>query len=127
MRLVRVDGDMVAAARNEVNRAEYARFAAATGRAAALCRERLSPLRIVKPISWREPGFQQSPGQPVVCVSWSDADAYARWMSQRTGHRSRLPSTAEARALPVRGGGRPGSEWRRDGSTGRTERMTEAG
>ena len=124
LQLVKAGDGMIAASRNEVSRADYARFAAATGRAAALCRERLSPLRIVKPISWREPGFQQSPGQPVVCVSWSDADAYARWMSQRTGHRYRLPSTAEARALPVRGGGRPVSEWLRECSAGCSERMT---
>jgi tRNA A-37 threonylcarbamoyl transferase component Bud32 len=124
LRLVEAGNGMIAASRNEVSRADYARFAAATGRAAALCRERLSPLRIVKPISWREPGFQQSPGQPVVCVSWSDADAYARWMSGRTGYHYRLPSTTEARALPSAGGSKPVSEWLRDCSGGCSERMT---
>jgi tRNA A-37 threonylcarbamoyl transferase component Bud32 len=124
LQLVKSGDGMIAASRNEVSRADYARFAAATGRAAALCRERLSPLRIVKPISWREPGFRQSPGQPVVCVSWSDADAYARWMSQRTGYRYRLPSTAEARALPSAGGSKPVSEWLRECSGGCSERMT---
>ena len=115
---------MIAAARSEVSRSDYARFAAATGRAAALCRERLSPLRIVKPISWQEPGFTQSPGQPVVCVSWSDADAYARWMSQRSGHRYRLPSAAEARAVPAGGGARPVSEWLRECSGNCSQRAT---
>jgi tRNA A-37 threonylcarbamoyl transferase component Bud32 len=124
LQLVKAGDGMIAAPRNEVSRADYARFAAATGRSAALCRERLSPLRIVKPISWREPGFQQSPGQPVVCVSWGDADAYARWMSQRTGYRYRLPGAAEARALPAHGGSKAMSEWLRECSGGCSQRMT---
>jgi tRNA A-37 threonylcarbamoyl transferase component Bud32 len=124
LQLVKAGDGMIAATHNPVSRADYARFAAATGRAAALCRERLSPLRIVKPISWREPGFEQSPGQPVVCVSWSDADAYARWMNQRTGYRYRLPATSEARALPLHGGSKPMSEWLRECSGGCSERMT---
>jgi hypothetical protein len=57
-------------------------------------------------------------------VSWSDADAYARWMSQRTGYRYRLPSTADARALPSDGGSKPVSEWLRECSGGCSQRMT---
>jgi formylglycine-generating enzyme required for sulfatase activity len=33
--------------------------------------------------------------QPVTCVDWNDAAAYAKWLSARTGHRYRLPSEAE--------------------------------
>lgn len=33
--------------------------------------------------------------QPVANVSWYDADAYARWLSARTGRTFRLPSEAE--------------------------------
>jgi formylglycine-generating enzyme required for sulfatase activity len=32
---------------------------------------------------------------PVVLVSWDDADAYCRWLSQRTGRRYRLPTEEE--------------------------------
>lgn len=46
--------------------------------------------------SWRRPGPDPSgPDYPVACVSWDDAAAYARWLSERTGHRYRLPSEAE--------------------------------
>jgi formylglycine-generating enzyme required for sulfatase activity len=34
-------------------------------------------------------------GRPVIGVSWEDATAYARWLSEKTGRRYRLPSEAE--------------------------------
>lgn len=30
-------------------------------------------------LSWRAPGFAQSPGHPVTCVSWHDARAFCEW------------------------------------------------
>jgi formylglycine-generating enzyme required for sulfatase activity len=45
--------------------------------------------------SWRMPGFSQSDENPVVCVSWNDTLAYARWLSEQTGKRYRLPREAE--------------------------------
>ena len=127
MRLVRAGGKLIAAARNEVSRADYARFASATGRPAALCRERASLLRIVAPRSWKSPGFKQSPQQPVVCVSWSDAEAYARWLGQRSGHRYRLPNAAEARALPSAGGAKPVAQWLSECSDGCRKRIAQGG
>ena len=44
---------------------------------------------------WRSPGFEQSGRFPVVCVNWSDARAYAGWLSGRTGEAYRLPSESE--------------------------------
>lgn len=35
------------------------------------------------------------PGQPVVGVSWHDANAFAAWLTETTGHAYRLPSEAE--------------------------------
>ncbi len=45
--------------------------------------------------SWRNPGFPQQDAHPVVCVSWNDAQAYAAWLSGKTGKDYRLPSEAE--------------------------------
>jgi len=35
------------------------------------------------------------PDQPAVRVTWHDAEAFCRWLSQRTGRRFRLPTEAE--------------------------------
>ncbi len=45
--------------------------------------------------NWREPGFAQNDSHPVTCVSWNDAQAYAKWLSIRTGKKYRLPTEAE--------------------------------
>lgn len=45
--------------------------------------------------SWRNPGFAQDGDHPVVNVSWNDAVAMARWLSQTEGVRYRLPTEAE--------------------------------
>ncbi|MCW5212766.1 formylglycine-generating enzyme family protein, partial [Desulfobulbus sp. TB] len=44
---------------------------------------------------WDRPFFAQSDDQPVVCVSWEDATAYAQWLSEQTGQQYRLPTEAE--------------------------------
>lgn len=46
-------------------------------------------------VDFRNPEFEQIERSPVVCVSFTDAMAYAQWLSQRTGFRYRLPSEAE--------------------------------
>jgi formylglycine-generating enzyme required for sulfatase activity len=79
---------------DEVTRGEYAAFAKATGRAAAKCGTTL-----FRRPDWRSPGFDQRDNEPVVCVSAKDADAYARWLSQRTGAKYRLPTRAEWAAM----------------------------
>lgn len=45
--------------------------------------------------SWQNPGFEQTDQHPVVCVNWNDAQAYAKWLSQKTRQHYRLPSEAE--------------------------------
>lgn len=44
---------------------------------------------------WRNPGFSQTANDPVVCVSWNDAQAYVEWLKRTTGKGYRLPSEAE--------------------------------
>ena len=51
--------------------------------------------------NWREPGFPQNDKHPVTCINWNDADAYAKWMSNKTGKIYRLPTEAEWNMLPV--------------------------
>lgn len=122
--VLRETGDgALAVGRNAVTRADYARFVDATGRTATLCRERVSLLRVIAPRDWRSPGFFQGEGDPVVCVSQQDAEAYAGWYSRRTGQQWRLPSTDEAIATPAQSGNRAVSLWSHDCSGGCARRV----
>ncbi len=83
----------------EITHGEYRRFVEATGaKAAAGCRVFSGGQWVKDPDrSWRDPGFAAAPrdDEPVVCVSWDDARAYAEWLSGESGQRYRLPSEAE--------------------------------
>ncbi|HEX4150968.1 MAG TPA: SUMF1/EgtB/PvdO family nonheme iron enzyme [Steroidobacteraceae bacterium] len=63
--------------------------------------------------SWEQPGFSQTGMHPVTCVSWEDAEAYAKWLSTKTGHRYRLPSAAEWE-YAARAGGEAAQPWGTD-------------
>lgn len=78
---------------SEITRADFERYARASGQSPARCREG------GKGYTWREPGFAQSADDPVVCVSYADALGYAGWLSGQTGRSYRLPTLAEWRAL----------------------------
>lgn len=45
--------------------------------------------------TWKSPGFKQTDDHPVVLVSWNDAKAFCRWLSEKEKKRYRLPSDAE--------------------------------
>jgi formylglycine-generating enzyme required for sulfatase activity len=48
--------------------------------------------------AWDRPGmnaYTQTARDPVVCVSWDDANAYVQWLAKITGKPYRLPSEAE--------------------------------
>jgi formylglycine-generating enzyme required for sulfatase activity len=82
---------------HEVTRGEFARFVVASGHDAGggcnLLVER--EWKLVSEASWRSPGFVQTDAEPVVCVSWTDAQAYVVWLSREAGIQYRLPSEAE--------------------------------
>ena len=48
-----------------------------------------------KELTFRTPGFPQDGRHPVVCISWNDAKAYAKWLSAQTGKTYRLLTEAE--------------------------------
>ena len=111
MTLVDNGGKLVAVSRASVSRDDYAAFVKATKRPPSLCRERASLLRVLAPRTWETPGFEQSGNGSVVCVSWQDAEAYARWQSQRGNHRYRLPNASEAQAASRNDNGKAVAEW----------------
>jgi formylglycine-generating enzyme required for sulfatase activity/tetratricopeptide (TPR) repeat protein len=49
----------------------------------------------LKEANWLNSYLSQNENHPVVCVSWNDANAYAKWLSEETGQKYRLPTEAE--------------------------------
>jgi formylglycine-generating enzyme required for sulfatase activity/serine/threonine protein phosphatase PrpC len=84
----------------EITIAEYASFASATGRK--------SP----------RTGDLDRAGYPVFFVSWDDALAYTKWLTQRTGKAYRLPSEAEWE-YAARGGTTNNYWWGREVGAGK--------
>jgi formylglycine-generating enzyme required for sulfatase activity len=77
-----------AMSRFDVTRDEYAAFARETGAS------------VDSKCDWRDPqvhgkSIGQSGGDPVVCVNWRDANAYAAWLARKTGRNYLLPSEAQ--------------------------------
>lgn len=87
----------IAVARHAVMVGEFETFVALTGyRPGAGCRVFESGRWVERAdLSFRNPGFEQAADHPVVCVNWSDAKAYADWMTSRMNADYRLPSEAE--------------------------------
>jgi formylglycine-generating enzyme len=82
----------------EVTRGEFAVFVEATGYQAGISCwgwDTDGVLRDAPGRSWRSAGFEQTDRDPVMCVNWDDAKAYAAWLSKVTGKTYRLPSEAE--------------------------------
>lgn len=86
--------------------ADYRRFVAATRRATPdSCRvydPSFADHDLVRVLgkNWKNPNFPQGERNPVVCVTWDDANAYIAWLNRSLGHADatgpyRLPSEAE--------------------------------
>ncbi len=86
-----------------ITNAEYARFVAATGHRAPDVDEEtwksyglIHPWKLTRRHAWVDARPPPDRGDhPVVLVSHADAEAFAAWLSEDTGHRWRLPSEAE--------------------------------
>jgi formylglycine-generating enzyme required for sulfatase activity len=50
---------------------------------------------VQKDLNWRNPSFSQTDNHPVVCVTWNDALAYIKWLSEQSRQKYRLPTEAE--------------------------------
>ena len=103
-RNIRLDRGL-AVSRNEITVGEFRRFVTATGHEARATRrgystvydERSGSLVRRSGVDWRS-DYAGNPADdrlPVVHVSAEVAAAYARWLSEQTGHEYRLPSEAE--------------------------------
>ena len=90
-----VIGYSLAMGKNEVTVGEFREFADATQRNPSGCNTYDGEWHFQPTASWQAPGFAQSAEHPVACTSWRDASAYAKWLSEKTGHTYRLPSASE--------------------------------
>lgn len=86
-----------AAGQFDVTRAEWARFVRATKRPTVHgCQWTGKTGAAGEAASaWNDLGFDQTPRDPVVCVTWQDAKDYVQWLRRLTGKRYRLLSEAE--------------------------------
>jgi len=98
--MVVLPGAPLAAGRFEITRAEFRRFWSEAGAREfaakpPACRDRESLFRTSRKRDWQAPDIAQGEDHPVVCISWDEAAAYARWLSAQTGRHYRLPTSAE--------------------------------
>lgn len=81
----------------EVTRAQYSVFVKETGREHKPgCHSTRGGFFHKNPkATWQNPGFEQKNDEPVVCVSWEDAQAYVAWLSKKAVKQYRLLNEAE--------------------------------
>ncbi len=94
-----------ATAQSEVTVAQFRQFVRASGYVpdadrlggSSVCDEANGRMQTRAGVDWQDDyaGHRAKGDDPVVNVSWNDANAYAQWLSKRTGKHYHLPSEAE--------------------------------
>ena len=88
-------------AKYHVTVAEFKKFALDTGYIPdTSCNDYMNerwfaPTDKISTSSWDKHRFQTNDYQPVTCVSWQSVNAYAKWLSDKTGTHYRLPNEQE--------------------------------
>lgn len=87
----------IAVGKFEVTKAQYAAFVKDTGRESKPgCHSTRGGFFHKNPkATWQNPGFEQKSNEPVVCVSWDDAQAYVAWLSKKSVKQYRLLNESE--------------------------------
>ena len=89
----------LAVSRHEITRGQYEAFVRVTKRGVSgnciTDRRKSGDWKPDPQTNYRDPGYAQTRGHPVACVTWNDAKAYAAWLSSMTGKTYRLLSEAE--------------------------------
>ena len=125
-----------AIARTEISVGEFREFVRASGYVpdstrlggASVYDERSGALRDDANASWQDDyaGRKAGDNLPVVNISWNDAVAYAKWLSERTGKQYRLPSEAEFE-YALRGGATSRYWWGDAAPDQKVENLTGSG
>ena len=79
----------------EVKRAEFAHFMEETNRSGGSACWQYDGVETKETSGPTDPGFIQGENEPMVCVSWMDAQAYVEWLSRKTKKKYRLLSESE--------------------------------
>jgi formylglycine-generating enzyme required for sulfatase activity len=92
----RVSISSMSVSRFDITRGEWKAFVAATARKTESgCAYSGLPAEDTVKASWQHLGFAQDDRHPVVCITFQDAQDYATWLTQKTGHTYRLLSESE--------------------------------
>jgi formylglycine-generating enzyme required for sulfatase activity len=76
-----------------VTRAEFAASVSETGKDPTGCKVRVpNTYRFFPNNGWRDPGFNQTDRDPVVCVSWDDAQYYVSWLNSKVSGQNPIPA-----------------------------------